>query len=196
MRAPGISFLTCIAVLLVCGAAATDDCKPTFGGNLGYNSYEGYMSRGQGLRHYFGPGVGYQNDSGDQFRRYFPREDWGKYGYGTGHMGMGYGPYIYSPREGGPPAGLFDPLEPAYKDAPPPSIKVRDGNIRVAFPSNIPGIACVTVTVVAFNNAELLTQSMQGPPYVFNFPVVDGVKSVRVRIDYRDSGMSATSYRL
>ena len=50
--------------------------------------------------------------------------------------------------------------------------------------------------MVAFNNAELAVMRINQPPYVFNFPVMDGVKNVRVRIDYVNKGLSATSYPL
>ena len=165
------ALLTLAVAAVACGAVLADDQKV---GNLGYNSYEGALSKGEGLNKYFGPGVGYQSDSGDQFRRYFPAEDWGKLGYGTGHLGEGYGPYIYGRRKGPSPPGLFDPLEPAYKEAPPPSIKVSNGRIRVGMRPDIPGIVCVTVTIVAFNNAELASASRQCAPFDFNFPVMDG----------------------
>ncbi len=188
-----VSVLTLIAAVVLAASAAAQGTAPN---NLGYNSFEGYLSNGHGLNHYFGPGVGYASPNGDYFRRYVPPGEWGKYGYGTGHLGEGYGPYVYGRRNGPSPPGLFDPLPGAYRDAPPPKIKVRNGQITVSIPSNIPNIACVTVTMVAFNNAELATQAIRQAPYSFTFPVLDGVKSVRVRIDYTGSGLSATSYPL
>lgn len=193
MKALWISVLTLIVSAIVCSAAISQSSQV---GNQGYNSYEGYLSGGQGLNKNFGPGVGYPAETGDYFRRYIPSGEWGKYGYGTGHLGEGYGPYIYSRRSGSSPPGLFDPLPGAYRDAPPPSIKVGRGTINVAIPSNIPGIQCVTVTMVAFNNADLAVQTISTPPYQFTFPVMDGVKNVRVRIDYVNNGLSATSYPL
>ena len=188
-----ISVLTLIiAAALGYGVAAGDQQV----GNLGYNSYEGYLTGGMGLHKWFGPGVGYPTESGDYFHRYIPPEDWGKFGYGTGHLGEGWGPYVFSRRHGPSPPGLSDPLPGAYTSAPPPSIKVKRGNIRVAMPSDVPGVRCVTVTILAFNNAELATQSLQCPPFVFNFPVLDGCKNVRVHIDYVNDGLSATSYPL
>lgn len=163
---------------------------------MGYNSYESGLSSGYGLKHNFGPGVGYPSETGDYFHRYIPPEDWGKYGYGTGHLGMGYGPYIYPRGDGPSPPGLFDPLPEYYRDAPPPSIKVKHGVITVGVPSYIPGIRSVTVTVLAFNGAELATQCISQPPYKFTFPVLDGSKNVRVRIDYINNGLSATAYPL
>jgi hypothetical protein len=184
--------LTAIAATSL-GAALADNTV----GNLGYNSYESNVSKGAPLEKYFGPGVGYPTDAGgDYFRRYYPPEDWGKYGYGTGHLGEGYGPLIYPRRAGSSPPGMFDPLPAPYQNAPPPKIKVGGGRIRVLLPKNIPGITCVTVTMVAFNNAELATQSIQQPPFAFDFPVLDGVKNVRVRIDYANRGLSATTYSL
>ncbi len=181
-----------IAVALACGVAAADQQV----GNLGYNSYEGYLTGGMGLHKWFGPGVGYPAESGDSFRRYVPPEDWGRFGYGTGHLGEGWGPYIFAPDEGPSPPGLFDPLPGAYASAPPPSIKIKHGRIRVGLPSNLPGVKCVTVTILAWNNAELATQSRTCAPFEFDFPVLDGCKNVRVRIDYVNDGLSATAYPL
>jgi len=187
-----VSVLT-LTIIYALGAAAAD--API--GNLGYNSYEGYLSRGKGLNKYFGPGVGYPAEvGGDYMRRYVPSDQWGTMGYGTGHLGEGWGPYIYSNRSGSSPPGLFDPLPGAYREAPPPSIKVKRGRILVGLPKNIPGIKCVTVTILAFNNAELACQTVSSPPFQFNFPVMDGVKNVRVRIDYCNEGLSATAYSL
>lgn len=202
MRGYIVSVLTLTAILAL-GAVAIADQQI---GNLGYNSYEGYVSKGAGLHKYFGPGVGYPSGngnfgnpygvSGDYMRKYVPADQWGELGYGTGHLGEGWGPYIFSNREGSSPPGLFDPLPGAYRDAPPPAIKIKNGRILVGLPKDIPGIRCVTVTILAFNEAELATQTVTSPPYQFNFPVMDGVKNVRVRIDYCDEGLSATSYPL
>lgn len=195
MRVTTVSVLTLIGILAIgVGAGAQ---------NLGYNSYEGYYSRGSGMPSYFGPGVGYPGPQsngypatgdGDAFRKYIPADKWGQFGYGTGHLGQGWGPYIYGPREGASAPGMFDPLEQPYTPAPPPIIKVKHGRVIVGMPGDIPGIKCVTVTMLAFNGAELASQSVTRPPYHFDFPVLDGVKNVRVRIDYCDSGLSATSY--
>lgn len=201
MRGFIVSVLTLIAITAI-GAAANQSI-----GNLGYNSYEGYVSGGVGLHKYFGPGVGYPGGfdgpagnpygvGGDYMRKYVPADQWGKMGYGTGHLGEGWGPYIYSNRDGASPPGLFDPLPGAYMDAPAPAIKIDNGHIYVSMQNDIPGIKCVTVTILAFNEAELACQTIDRPPYKFCFPVMDGVKNVRVRIDYCDSGLSATSYPL
>lgn len=188
-----ISVLTIVVSAAVSIAAIAGTSQA---GNLGYNSVEGYMSGGNGLNKNFGPGVGYPAETGDYMRRYLPASEWGQYGYGTGHLGEGYGPYIYSNRSGSSPPGMFDPLPGPYRAAPPPSIKIRRGMISVGVPSGLPGVCRVTVTMVAFNNAELCTQSIEKPPYQFVFPVVDGVKNVRVKIDYVNHGLSATSYPL
>lgn len=200
-----VPFLTLIIGASLCGSAMAGSCQV---GNLGYNSYEGYLSRGKGLQKRFGPGVGYPTGNpnsnsagfstgdGDYFRRYIPQSQWGVGGYGTGHLGEGYGPYIFGNEEGASPPGLFDPLPGTYMDAPPPSIKIGRGQIFVNLPPNLPGVRRVTVTMVAFNNAELATQCIEHPPYNFQFPILDGVKNVRVRIDYVDNGLSATSYAL
>lgn len=201
MKKMGIAVLTVVATLLAYGIS-TAECT----GNLGYNSYDGYLSQGAGLNHYFGPGVGYPmpdtknglypNAGGDYYRRYIPPQQWGKFGYGTGHLGTGYGPYIFAPKEGPSSPGMFDPLPGSYHAAPPPTIRVKRGCINVSLPGNIPGIKCVTVTVLAFNNAELVTRSISCPPYKFSIPVMDGCKSVRVKIDYVNNGLSATAYPL
>lgn len=188
--------ITVLTMIIAALAAIAVHAQTSTIGNLGYNSYEGYMTGGLGQHHYFGPGVGYPAESGDYFRRYFPPEQWGRFGYGTGHLGQGYGPYIFAPNKGGPPPGMFDPLPLPYTDAPPPAIRVKNGTINVTVPSSIPGIRCVTVTVLAFNGAELETQQKSAPPYKFSLPVVDGVKNIRVRIDYNNNGVSATSYAL
>ena len=178
------------------GLSALAECAPQTG-NLGYNSYEGFLTKGAGLQKYFGPGVGYPGDiGGDYFYRYLPPNQWGRWGYGTGHLGDGYGPLIFPPRDGPSPPGMFDPLPGPLQDSPPPKVKVGHGQIRVSMPGNIPGIKSVTVTIVAFNNADLATETRCAPPYAFTFPVMDGVKNVRVRIDYANCGLSATSYPL
>lgn len=191
MRVHWVSVLTLISVLAL-GAAAVAD-QPI--GNLGYNSYNGYVSQGSGMPKYFGPGVGYPAEVGGDFmRRYIPSEKWGQFGYGTGHLGEGWGPYVFGNREGSSPPGLFDPLPEAYDTAVPPSISIKHGRVLVGLRNDIPGIKCVTITMLAFNGAELATQSVSKPPYQFDFPVLDGVKNVRVRIDYCNEGLSATSY--
>ena len=189
-----ISVLTLmVSVGLACGAVG-DNCPQV--GNLGYNAYEGALTGGTGLEKRFGPGVGYPTNNADFFHRYLPPEDWGKYGYGTGHLGEGWGPYVFSRGHGSSPPGLFDPLPGTFEGAPPPSINVKRGRIRVAVRDDLPGVECVTITILAFNGAELATQSKTCPPFKFNFPVLDGCKNVRVRIDYVNRGLSATSYPL
>lgn len=191
MRVHWVSVLTLISVLVL-GAAAVAD-QPI--GNLGYNSYNGYVSQGSGMPKYFGPGVGYPAEVGGDFmRRYIPSGKWGQFGYGTGHLGEGWGPYVFGNREGSSPPGLFDPLPEAYDTAVPPLIRIKNGRVFVGLRNDIPGIKCVTITMLAFNGAELATQSVSKPPYQFDFPVLDGVKNVRVRIDYCNDGLSATSY--
>lgn len=167
-------------------------------GNLGYNSYEGYMTGGYPYSDWTYGGTGYPtpgDNPGDFYHRYIPPEQWGQYGYGTGHAGEGYGPYIFKDPDK-QPRGMFDELPAPLSQSPPPSIKVKNGCVRVALPSTVPGICRVTVTLVAFNNADLVTQTATAPPYVFNLPVMDGLKNVRVRIDYVNNGLSATSYPL
>jgi hypothetical protein len=46
-------------------------------------------------KHYFGPGPGYPDLGDKYFYNHHPPEEWGTYGYGTGHMSLGYGPYVY-----------------------------------------------------------------------------------------------------
>lgn len=190
---PVLTFI--IAAVLVSGVAFADSLQPAVGNN-GYNSYEGYLTDGTGLNRYFEPGTGYPAEAGgDYFQRYIPPEEWGKFGYGTGHMGQGYGPYIYGGRDGYHP-GMFDPLPGAFNSAPPPKIKISHGAINVSLNNKIPGIKCVTVTIVAFNNVDLASQTLTSPPYVFKMPILDGVKNVRVQIYYVNNGLSATSYPL
>ena len=189
-----ISVLTLMIAIALATCVAADECPAT--GNLGYNAYEGALSGGAGLTKWFGPGGGYPTNTGDFFHRYIPPEQWGRFGYGTGHLGEGWGPYVFSRDTGSSPPGLFDPLPGTFKGAPPPSIKVKRGRIGVAVRDDLPGVQCVTITILAFNGAELATQSRKCPPFKFNFPVLDGCKNVRVRIDYIDKGLSATSYPL
>lgn len=196
-----LAVLTFSLIAVVLGAPAVL-AQP---GNLGYNSYEGYISGGHGLSSHFGPGVGYGTPSGafgnyqnagDYFRRYMPPGQWGTYGYGTGHLGQGYGPYVFSRRDGSSTPGMFDPLRSPYFDAGPPKIKVGRGQINVSLPNNLPGVQQVTITLLAFNGAELCTICLQKPPWNLSLPVMDGGKNVRVRIDYCNQGLSATSYPL
>lgn len=191
MRILYVWFLALIAAVAMSAAPAAAEI-----GNLGYNSYEGFMTGGTGLNRHFGPGVGYPSENGDYFHRYIPADKWGKLGYGTGHLGQGWGPYIFAPREGSSPPGLYDIPQPAYADAPPPSIKVRNGSIYVNVADWVPGIRSVTVTVLAYNGAELVSQVISDPPFNFNLPVMDGSRHVRVHIDYANNGLSATSYPL
>ncbi len=192
MRVYWVSVLTLIGILGLVAAAVAQQ-QPI--GNLGYNSYNSALSKGSGLPKYFGPGVGYPTPGGgDAFRRYIPSDKWGQFGYGTGHLNSGWGPYVFGNREGSSPPGLFDPLPEAYETAIPPKITVKHGRVLVGIPSYIPGIKCVTITMLAWNGAELATQSVSSPPYQFDFPVLDGVKNVRVVIEYCDSGLSATAY--
>lgn len=185
--------LTLIIIPALAGVVMAEDCNL---GNLGYNSYDGALSGG-GQTQRFGSGVGYPAEIGaDYFHRYIPSDQWGMYGYGTGHLGKGYGPYIYPDLKNGPPPGMFDPLPSEYDNAPPPKIKVSKGHIYVGMPNNIPGVRCVTVTVLAFNGAELCSQSRECAPYKFDLPVLDGAKNLRVRIDYINNGLSATAYPL
>ena len=188
--------LPVLALIVLAAAFGAAGASASELGNLDYNSYDGALSGGGQYQH-FGSGVGYPGELGaDYFHRYIPARDWGRYGYGTGHLGEGYGPYIFPDLEGGLPPGMFDPLAGDYYNAPPPKIKVDNGVIKVGMPDNIPGVKCVTVTVLAFNGAELCSQTRKCPPYKFNLPVLDGAKNVRVRIDYINQRLSATSYPL
>ncbi|MEN6415869.1 MAG: hypothetical protein ABFD49_04980 [Armatimonadota bacterium] len=185
--------LTLIIALAAAGAVCADDSRI---GNLGYNSYESGISGG-GQTQRFGSGVGYPTQLGaDYYHRYIPASKWGRFGFGTGHMGQGYGPYVFPDLKNGPPPGMFDPLPGEYQEAPPPKIKVKSGVIQVGLPGNIPGVRCVTVTVLAFNGAELCSQTLSCAPYAFNLPILDGAKRIRVRIDYINNGLSATAYPL
>ncbi len=76
MKILATSFVIALAAATICGEAAAADCGV---GNLGYNSFEGYLSQGTGLDKHFGPGVGYPASSGDYFQRYLKPQDWGQY---------------------------------------------------------------------------------------------------------------------
>ncbi len=185
--------ITLFIILAISGLEASD-CQQT--GNLGYNSYEGFISNGRGLNRYFGPGVGYDTGPNTYFPRYFTPQEWGRFGYGTGHLGMGWGPYVFGNQNGQSQPGMFDPPMEAYKAAPPPVIRLRRGEVRVGLPDRLPGVKCITVTLLAYNGAELSTQVLTCPPFKFCFPVMDECTSVRVRIDYNDNGFSSTAYPL
>lgn len=172
---------------------------------FGDANYDAYLSNGAGNPNYFGPGVGYgapsgqfgnYENQGDYFRRYVPPGQWGNLGNGTGHLGEGYGPYIYSPRNGPPPPGINDPLPGTFSGPPPPRIKVAGNMVKVCLPKNMQGVRQVTVTLVAFNGADLVEGCIQHPPWIIALPVMDGIKTVRIRVDYCNNGLSATSYPL
>jgi len=71
------SLLAVLTMLLVC-AQASVVAKECGIGNLGYNSYEGYVAGGAPLAKRMGPGVGYPSPSGDVFHRYLPPRQWGQ----------------------------------------------------------------------------------------------------------------------
>ncbi|MBI2842901.1 MAG: hypothetical protein HYX78_05830 [Armatimonadetes bacterium] len=141
---------------------------------------------------YFGPGVGYKDfGSSKYFRTYYPPEKWEKYGYGTGHMGMGYGPYIYSgPRTERPVFDRPDFATPLVK----PRLKWIGGNqVRVITPSSAGNIQQLQVDVLAFNGAVLHTGTAVRAPYEIVALLPEGAASIRVRINLVD-GFSAVVF--
>jgi len=130
---------------------------------------------------YFGPGPGYPDLSAKYFYNYYPPEKWGKYGYGTGHLGMGYGPYMYGGRrvpslaEDRPDFGV-----PALR----PALKWIGGNeVRVSAPS---GVRQLTVDVLSFNGAVLQTGTVTSAPYEIIAVLPEGATTIRVRMDLPD----------
>jgi len=143
-------------------------------------------------RRYFGPGVGYPDyGSSKYFYNYYPPEKWGTYGYGTGHMGMGYGPYIYGGRK----------LPPSAEDQANyglatirPKLKWIGGNqVLVSAPA---GVKQITVDVLSFSGAVLETGTVVSPPFQIIARLPEGATSIRVRLDLPDSGFSAMAFSI
>lgn len=142
---------------------------------------------------YFGPGPGYPDyGSARYFYNYYPSESWEVYGYGTGHMGMGYGPYIYGGQR--TQQTLVDRPDlsmPMVK----PRVKWIGGNeVKIAAPSRPGTVVQLTVDVLAFNGDVLETGTVIGPPYEIIARVPEGATSIRVHIALSDQGFSAVVY--
>ena len=128
---------------------------------------------------YFGPGPGYPDyGSATYFYKQYPPEKWNVYGYGTGHAGMGYGPYIYGGRR----------TEPTLEERPDlampmvkPKVKWIGGNeVRVAIPASPSSITQLKVDVLAFNGAVLESGTVVSAPYEIIAHLPEGATSIRV----------------
>jgi len=142
---------------------------------------------------YFGPGPGYPDyGSAKYFYNYYPAENWEVYGYGTGHMGMGYGPYIYGGRRTQPTlVDRPDLSMPVLK----PKLKWIGGNeVKVTAPKRPESVRQLTVDVLAFNGAVLETGTVATPPFEIIARLPEGATSIRVYMDLTDQGFSAVVY--
>lgn len=143
--------------------------------------------------HYFGSGTGYKDfGSSKYFYSQYPPEKWDAYGYGTGHMGMGYGPYIYGGR------GIDrTALERSDYGIPTivPKLKWMGGTqVRVRIPVDPLAVVKMRVDVLAFNGAVLETAADAVAPFEIVTDLPQGSATVRVHVDLADSGFSATAF--
>jgi hypothetical protein len=150
-------------------------------------------------RRYFGPGPGYPDYASSQyffgfgsekyFLRQYPEEQWGIYGYGTGHMGMGYGPYIYGGRN----------ERRTWEDRPDlampvirPKLRWLGGNaVSVKVPSCV---LSTTIEVIAFNGAVLTSEIITTRGTTIYLP--EGATSVRLCMCLPCNGFSAQSFSI
>lgn len=148
--------------------------------------------------HYFGPGPGYpdygQNNvfgsGGDKyFYSYYPPEQWGRYGYGTGDAGLGYGPYIYGGRtvpqlaQDRPNFGL-----PVMN----PKLKWIGGNqVRITVPPGPGVVTQLRVEVLAWNGGVIESGIIDCPPYEIIARLPEGATNIRVTMGLAD-GYSTT----
>lgn len=143
--------------------------------------------------HYFGPNVGYKDfGSSKYFYKQYPVEKWDIYGYGTGHMGMGYGPYVYGGRKSAPTVlELPDYGMPTIK----PNLKWIGGNqVRVTTRPGPAAITGLTVDVLAYNGSVLETATAVAAPFEIIANLPDGAASIRVYMDLANNGFSATVF--
>ncbi|HOM71019.1 MAG TPA: hypothetical protein PLU88_09345 [Armatimonadota bacterium] len=134
---------------------------------------------------YFGYTSGYPDfGSAEYFREYYPADKWEVYGYGTGHLGMGYGPYIYGGYERNWSAEERPELSmPMLK----PKVKWIGGNeVKVTAPKRPDAIEQVTVDILAFNGAVIATGTVTTPPFQIIAQLPEGATSIRVYMDLRD----------
>ncbi|MEN6520975.1 MAG: hypothetical protein ABFD46_07480 [Armatimonadota bacterium] len=145
------------------------------------------------LPRYFGPGPGYPDyGSARYFYNYYPSQSWEVYGYGTGHMGMGYGPYIYGGQRG--QQTLLDRPDLAMPMVKPRVKWIGGNEVKVAAPSRPGTVVQLTVDVLAFNGDVLETGTVTSPPYEIIARVPEGATSIRVHISLADQGFSAVVY--
>jgi hypothetical protein len=152
---------------------------------------------------YFGRGPGYLDPARDfmsygdpgakYFRSSYPESRWGKYGYGTGHLGQGYGPYIFGGRstsklvEDRPDHGM-----PMLR----PSLNWIGGNeVRVTAPWSPSQVKTLHVEVVNFVGAVLETGTVSDPPYEIIARLPEGATQIRVSTELSD-GLSAASFSI
>lgn len=141
---------------------------------------------------YFGPGTGYPDfGSASFFYRYYPPNRWGTYGYGTGHAGQGYGPYVYGGR-------IYEPSLEQRPDLSMPMIKPRlkwiGGNqVRVYAPGSPGRVRQMKVDVLAFNGEVIQTATVASPPYEIIAILPEGATTIRVNLGLCD-GFSASAY--
>lgn len=140
-------------------------------------------------KHYFGPNVGYPDaPNAKYFYSYYPPDKWDKYGYGTGDMGQGYGPYVYGGKKSAPTM-----LERNDFGMPllRPKLKFLGGNSVLVTPPARPDLVQgMIVDVVAFNGAVLETGTVTGNQEIIaNLP--EGSASIRVYVELANNGFSA-----
>lgn len=140
---------------------------------------------------YFGPGPGYPDLGDKYFYRYYPPSDWGQYGYGTGHMGVGYGPYIYGKYRLDRSAAELRALAPY--PVQPKMKRIGYDQVRVYMPEN-PRVVSMTVNVVA-DAAVIETGTVSAPPYEIIAHVPAGADVIQVQVNLVD-GISAVGYPL
>mgnify|MGYP005851643679 CR=1 FL=1 len=175
VRIVGVFFILAFAALIA---------SPLFGDNIV-------------PRRYFGPGPGYPDYASSEyffgfgsekyFLRQYPEERWGVYGYGTGHMGMGYGPYIYG--------GRTD--KQTWEDRPDlampgirPKLTWTGGSaIKIKVPNCV---LSTTIEIVAFNGAILYSEVITGRGTTVFIP--EGSTSIRLCMCLPGNGFSAQSF--
>jgi hypothetical protein len=148
-------------------------------------------AEGDTPHNYFGPGPGYPDLGSKYFYRYYPPDQWQTYGYGTGHMGVGYGPYMYAGERPSPAerdALAYGPplVRPQFK-------RVGNGQVSISVPGE--GITRLTVNVLSASGAVLETGCVNTAPFEIVANLPDGTNSVQVRVDTVD-GFRAIGYPL
>ncbi len=141
---------------------------------------------------YFGIGSGYPDyGSASYFLRTYPEDKWSVYGYGTGFMGMGYGPYIYGGRN--TERTLQEEPGLAYRPVTPKLKWIGGNQVQVNVPAPAGAIKQIQVDVLAFNGAVLETGTVVNPPFVIIAQLPEGAASIRVYTSTMD-GFSSVVY--